>query len=187
MTHPCSRCDALAAPCTDCPVQQKGWRGPFARVLRQIEAKLRRLGLEDDVREELLSATVEGTLRGHETYAGRNGAAFSTWVFSIYANKLRDHYAWRGRNRMHVDLEQGLEVSAPPSPGMDIPELLTALEKLADGAARSCVTLFAQLSEVFRFGRSQKDFAETLGIPQNTLNKRLARCRQWVREVMGDL
>lgn len=186
MAHPCSNCDASRPGCSGCPIRGRGLGESFSRALRQIEAKLRRLELSEDEREEILGASVEGALRSLDSFSGRNGAVFSTWVFSIYTNKLRDHFGNKKRARLTVDLDQGLHVAAP-APGFDVAELLAAFDRLADGASRACAGLFAELADAFLLGRSQKDVAQDLGIAQNTLNKRLARCRQWVKEVMGEL
>ena len=74
-----------------------------------------RLGREADV-EELTSRTFERAWRSRSRYR-RDLAAFSTWLFKIAQNVLKDHLH---EHRGHLPIDAALEVAAEGTPEKEV-------------------------------------------------------------------
>lgn len=147
----------------------------------------RMLGSEDDA-NDLAQETFVRVYRSRDSF--KSDARFSTWLFTIAANLARNHLRWRARHpnvsldAESAETEQSL-ADTLPAPG-DAP--FAGLESAERAAAvRAAV---ARLPEEMRetlvlVEWEEKPIAEAaaiLNVPARTIESRLYRARQLLRE-----
>jgi RNA polymerase sigma-70 factor (ECF subfamily) len=113
----------------------------------------------------------------------REGAPFRPWLLQIVANEARNRRRSAGR-RANLALRAATEApsgDAAPSPeaallsGEQRGALLAAVDELTEDQ-RTVVALR------YFLGLSERDVAETLGVPQGTVKSRTARALERLRE-----
>src|SRR6266498_245541 len=120
---------------------------------------------------------------------------FSTWLYAIASNLVRDRFRWRSRHRQ-VSLDAENEAT-----GNDFRELLSGHEPSpseslqAEERAEAVRRAVAALPEELRLplilteyeGRSQAEIGEILGCTPKAVETRLYRARQQLRVGLGKL
>ncbi len=181
----CLESDGQAPGCQYCPVRNQGFCDKFRLVLRKIAGNLesKYTGIPPVEREDILTNTVEGVIKGVKTYEGRHGAKFATWVWQIYRNKINDYF----REKKTYSIEKiNRENNESYNPSNDI-EIKIAISEcfkkhLADDDT-GCVRLYLDLYSFFQKGRSQKELAAIYNLSPNTLNQRIKRCRKVMKNM----
>lgn len=184
MNHQCSQCSTLHTGCTDCPVADSGMAEQFGRVVGRMVANInsKYSRFHDQVREDVIADTIEGCIKGLPNFEGRRGAKLSSWVWEIYQHKLNDMLRRFGKG-ISIDYDE-LDRHAPPHREEEsrLGDLLEVLGKMAGKAGNGCAELFLRLHECFQHGYSQKELAAEMGMKTNSLNQKIKRCREWMRE-----
>lgn len=148
------------------------------RILRLVRGMVPEADVLDVSQEAFLKA-----FRKLESFDGRS--SFYTWIYRISANTAMD---WRKkeRRRRHAPLPEGSEgEDLVPGPG---PGPTTELSRRELG--REIETAIANLPPKYREivvlretqGLSYEDIATTLGISKGTVESRLFRARERLRE-----
>jgi len=126
--------------------------------------------------EDVLQETFLGALRGLGAFKGR--CSVRTWLTRILLKQAaRHHRSHRARQTVSLDDLSGLSAQAARSSGetdvrMDV---LAALETLSEEHRQVIVLREFQ-------GMSYQEMAEVLGIPGGTVESRLFRARQELKE-----
>jgi len=153
-------------------------------MIRDMEIRYPGIGLED--REDLITAVTEGALSGVDGFEGRSGAKFSTWVWAIYKNKIRDYFR---KDRSGSPLEFFPEKYQDPTNKEENDlrqKILECFKKHLPMDETGCIELYLNLYRYLESGRTRKEMAESRNMKPNTLNQRLKRCRSVVRELFGE-
>ncbi len=178
----CLESDGQAPGCQYCPIRGQEFCDNFRVVLRKIAGNLENkyTGIPPEEREDILTSTVEGVIKGVKTYEGRRGAKFSTWVWQIYRNKINDYF----REKKTYSINREDNESYNPSNDLEIKIAISECFKkyLADDDT-GCVRLYLDLYRFFQKGRSQKELAEIYNLSPNTLNQRIKRCRKVIKQL----
>jgi RNA polymerase sigma-70 factor (ECF subfamily) len=120
---------------------------------------------------------------------------FSTWLYAIASNLVRDRFRWRSRHRQ-VSLDAENEAS-----GYDFRETLSGhgpspseslqAEERAEGVRRAVAALPEELRLPLILaeyeGRSQAEISEILGCSVKAVETRIYRARQQLRVGLGKL
>lgn len=114
---------------------------------------------------------------------------FSTWLYAIASNLVKDHYRWRSRHpEVTADTSPDGESSGPlvtfPSPGHSPDETLQATER-ADAVRRAVAELPEELRQPLLLSEYQElshaEVAAILGCTPKAVETRLYRARQQLR------
>lgn len=147
----------------------------------------RMLGSEDDA-NDLAQETFVRVYRSRDSF--KPDAKFSTWLFTIAANLARNHLRWRARHpNVSLDAEspeteQSLLDALPdpgdaPSAGLESAEraasVRAAVAKLPDEMRETLVLVEWEDKPV-------AEAAAILNVPARTIESRLYRARQMLRE-----
>jgi len=167
---------------------QGGDSGAFATLVGRYEERLLRLvrgmvpesDTEDVTQEALLKA-----FRKVGSFDGRS--SFYTWIYRITANTAMD---WRKkeRHRRHAPLpegEEGEDLLAGTEPG---PERRTGQRELGERIAAAIEALPPKYHQILVLreveGLSYEQIAGTLEISKGTVESRLFRARERLRDVL---
>ncbi len=150
----------------------------FRRFHDPVLAFLSRLVGRDDAEiDDLVQQTFLAALDAATTFEGRSQV--KTWILGIAANKARDHRRKSGRRRTALsDVPQS--ASKPPSPSDGVKR-----EQLRERLATALERLSAREREAFLLcdveGIAGNIAADTLGVPQGTMWRRLHDARAKLR------
>jgi RNA polymerase sigma-70 factor, ECF subfamily len=134
--------------------------------------------------EDLLQETLMAAYLGLRRYRGE--ASLKTWLSRIMLNQsARHHRRMRLRRTVSLDPPPGLEGATPPS-------LAQAPATSAADARLDLAELLQQLSEEHRRvlmlreleGLSYEEMARVLDLPRGTIESRLFRARQALRDLL---
>lgn len=180
LTHPCIDRPGHDRNCAECAIHVRGFCESFRDILRKIAHHLdtRYTGIPAADRMDILSATVEHTVKNIHRFEGRGGAKLSTWIWRIYRNKRTDYF----RQTPPSDFRKRLiRATDPVHDTMPDTELEIAIrqcfEKLSTSDETGCVRLFAALYRSEKAGKTRTELAKDLDLKLNTLNQRIKRCR----------
>ena len=158
--------------------------GPIFRFLYRM------VGNEDDANDLAQEAFVR-VYKHRDRF--RPAEKFSTWLYAIAANLARNHHRWRGRHpNVSLDAED-------ESTGRSRADLLTAPgaepgDSLVEGERHRAVRAAVDaLPDKLRDAvvlceweeRSMAEAAAILGTPVKTIESRLYRARQMLRDRLG--
>lgn len=152
------------------------------RILRLVRGMVGEHAAEDVAQDAFLKAW-----RKLPEFDGRS--RFYTWVFRIASNTAMD---WRKRERYrrHADLpvgadgEDALPEERPgPRTGAERRELAAAIDRAVDALPEHYHTIVV-LREVE--GLSYEEIAETLAISKGTVESRLFRARERLRDALKE-
>ena len=128
--------------------------------------------LADDLVQETL---LKGLKHAHQI---KDGGALDSWLFSILANCLRDHFR---RQHPTADVEEIMELAAPDAS----PEECHTENELVGRVRRAVATLpLGQRQVITLVDLEEQSYSQTataLGIPVGTVMSRLCRARQALR------
>ncbi|MDD3311447.1 type III-E CRISPR-associated RpoE-like sigma factor [Pseudodesulfovibrio sp.] len=188
MAHFCIDCLTRSSGCKDCPIAPSGLTEAFGKAVRGIEADIARKypRFDSQVREDVVADAVAGAIRNFPQYEGRREAKLVSWVKSIYRNKVTDLLR-RNYDITLVSYDAGADNRAAVEEREEEPldGLIAILKEMSGGAKENCARLFLSLHEYFRQGRTQKEMASDMGMKSNSLNQKIKRCREWIRERIG--
>lgn len=114
---------------------------------------------------------------------------FSTWLYTIASNLVKDHYRWRSRHReVAAEISQDDDSSGPlvafPSPDHPPDETLQATERAA-AVRRAVAELPEELRQPLLLSEYQElshaEIAAILGCTPKAVETRLYRARQQLR------
>lgn len=188
MAHFCTDCLTRSSGCGDCPIASSGLTEAFGKAVRAIEADIFRKypRFDPHAREDVIADAVAGAIRNFPQYEGRREAKLVSWIKSIYRNKVTDllrrnyditlvEYNAEADNRVVMKHEE-----EEPLDG-----LVAILKEMANDTKENCAKLFLSLHEYFQQGRTQKEMANDMGMKSNSLNQKIKRCREWIKERIG--
>jgi RNA polymerase sigma-70 factor (ECF subfamily) len=170
------------------PRHRTGDRSAFpdlvARYRAPVYGYLARTGVAAEARDDLFQ---EIFLKIHKAaWSYQPERPLHPWVFTIVANTVRSHYR-RHRVRQLVYAEPGGEDAA--SPGADSQQLLEA-DELAGFVDRALGSLPRAQREVLVLccieQLPQRDVADVLGLPLNTVKTHLRRGRLALARALAD-
>lgn len=154
----------------------------IGRYERRIVRLVRGMVPEDDVEDVAQDAWIKA-FRKLEHFDGRS--SFYTWVYRIAANTAMD---WRkkARHRRHAPLPEGPEgEDAVPSPGAG-PESGATRRELAERIDAAIAALPEKYHEILVLrevdGLSYEEISKELGMSKGTVESRLFRARERLRE-----
>lgn len=128
--------------------------------------------LADDLVQETL---LKGLKHAHQI---KDEGALDSWLFSILANCLRDHFR---RQHPTADVEEIMELAAPDAS----PEECHTENELVARVRRAVATLpLGQRQVITLVDLEEQSYSQTataLGIPVGTVMSRLCRARQALR------
>jgi RNA polymerase sigma-70 factor (ECF subfamily) len=156
----------------------------FKRFHDPVLAFLSRLVGRDDLEiDDLVQATFLSALDAAERFEGRSQVR--TWVLGIAANKARTHRRGSGRRRTaFAALPSDAQQQRPPSPSDGVKR-----EQLRARLAAAVDTLSAREREAFLLcdveGIGGSVAAETLGVPQGTMWRRLHDARSKLKRALA--
>lgn len=191
--HNCLKLRGTASECEKCPVRKRGFCDPLAEVLARIVNDLKRnfRSVTDLERDDIISDTVLAVIKGIDSF--NNRSTFSTWVWRIYKNKRNDCFRRIYRNRsesMSVILNSEEGISEQDKSAYHIwesgnreelsGEIIRILKNNLAEDKRGCARLFLDLFDTFEQGKLQKDLAQAYRIKENTLSRRISRCREQI-------
>jgi RNA polymerase sigma-70 factor (ECF subfamily) len=136
---------------------------------------------EDMVQETLLAALEKG-----DSFAGRS--SLWTWLSGVLVNRIGKHRRWRlVRKAASLDAPPGVSGPAPPvangaSPAAVVQHRLDAMAMLASLSAEHREVLVLRELE----GLSYQEIARGLNLPLGTVESRISRARQELRERFAD-
>ena len=188
MAHFCTDCLTRSPGCRDCPIAPSGLTEAFGKAVRTIEIDITRKypRFDSQVREDVIADSVAGAIKNFPQYEGRRGAKLISWVKRIYNNKMTDLL----RKNYDITLVE-YDASADNRAAQDHEEddsldgLVAILKEMANGTKKNCAKLFLSLHEYFQQGRTQKEMAGDMGMKPNSLNQKIKRCREWIKERIG--
>lgn len=189
--HPCIDIRARSPECVPCRIRLRDFCDEFVAALGKIAANLRgrfSYAVSEAARDDIVAEVAEAAFRGVDGYEGRHGAAFSSWVWAIYANKRRDYFrSWKSENVSLDSLEPWQEPEAEDGrEARDVAESVYAAIRLMETSGEAeCGRLFHDLYRFLGIGKKQKELAEHYGMKVNSLNQRISRCRRRLKELMG--
>ena len=153
---------------------------------------IRSLQNEDDAADLAQEAFVR-VYQHRAKFDGRQ--KFSTWLYAIASNLVKDRYRWRSRHpQVSLDAENGqtgnslgdyLPAHAPtPSECLQADERADAVRRAVAALPEDLRTplILAEYEE-----RSQAEIGEILGCTAKAVEMRLYRARQHLRESLGPL
>ncbi|MCS6878728.1 MAG: sigma-70 family RNA polymerase sigma factor [Geminicoccaceae bacterium] len=163
-------------------------RAAFRRLFEyygpRVKAYLRRLGVGDDVVEDLVQEVFIAVWR----FAGlfdRRKATVGTWIFTIARNKRID--SMRRDQEPVKETEEALEFEPDPAPGSDE---IAELGRMSDVLREAIETLPEEqkrLIEIFYFeDKTHSAIAEELGLPLGTVKSRLRLALAKLRARLGE-
>ena len=141
----------------------------------------RMIGRDDPELDDLVQATFLTALDSAERFEGRSQVR--TWVLGIAANKARTHRRGAGRRRTALAaIPEETQKIPSPSDGVKREQLRERLATAVDG-------LSAREREAFLLcdveGVGGNVAAETLGVPQGTMWRRLHDARAKLRKALA--
>jgi RNA polymerase sigma-70 factor, ECF subfamily len=149
------------------------WQGPVSRLVSQL------LGPQADV-EDLCQEVFVRVLRARDRYQPSH--AFSTWMYRIALNVVRDSRRRQQHRPSVVAMSQDVPSSAPPAAET------MARDETADTVARALAELPDSLREVLvlkHFGRmSASEIAVATNLPLGTVKSRLQAA---LKKLRGEL
>src|SRR5580698_1297201 len=129
--------------------------------------------------DDLVQVAIERALAKSEQL--RDGAPLAGWMFGILRNAWIDEARARARRRrVFVPEELGEQVADPNSAPAQILPVQQAMERLPD-EQREVIGL------VLIEGLSYKEAAQITGVPVGTVTSRLARGREALQKMLGDV
>jgi RNA polymerase sigma-70 factor (ECF subfamily) len=149
----------------------------------ELLPRLRRFarGLAGNVSDadDLVQIAIERALAKSEQL--RAGAPLAGWMFGILRNAWIDEARARGRRkRVFVPEELGEQVADPNSAHAQMLPVQQAMERLPD-EQREVIGL------VLIEGLSYREAADIVGVPVGTITSRLARGREALQSMLGDI
>lgn len=153
--------------------------GPYETYLKKIIHGIIR---SPDRTEEIYSETVQKIYFATESWSGLN---FKSWIARIAVNHAIDtKKKWRGEQDW-LSLDE-LDEDRVPSPNSRLPEA----EIIADETLSEVRRLIGELDELYRVplemyyrtNRSVKEIAAALELSPRTVETRIYRARQMIRE-----
>ncbi len=158
----------------------------FATLVGRYETRLARLVRGMVPESDTEDVTQEAFLKAYRKLGNFDGrSSFYTWLYRIAANTAMD---WRKkeRHRRHAPLPEGPEgEDAVPAAGAG-PELATTRRELARRIDEAIAALPARHHEILVLreieGLSYEEIAERLGTSRGTVESRLFRARERLRE-----
>ena len=148
------------------------------RVVRLVRGMVPESDVEDVTQDAFLKA-----FRKLSAFDGRS--SFYTWIYRIASNTAMD-WRKRERHRRHAPLPEGPEgEDAVPSRDAG-PQAAARRNELAAAIDRAVANLPGHYHEIVVLrevqGLSYEEIAETLGISKGTVESRLFRARERLRE-----
>jgi RNA polymerase sigma-70 factor (ECF subfamily) len=124
----------------------------------------------------------------------KEGARFSTWLYTIALNltrsELRKRKALKNRPPLSLHALEGSRLADPPAPG-EAPEEILGREELHGMALREIEALDPESREVVVLRDMQdlsyEEIAEVVGCPVGTVRSRLHRARSTLRARLAPL
>jgi RNA polymerase sigma-70 factor (ECF subfamily) len=153
---------------------------------RLFQYLVRCLQNEDDA-SDLAQETFARVYANRLAYDSRH--RFSTWLYTIASNLVKDHYRWRSRHReVAAETSPDGETSGPlvtfPSPEHSPDETLQATERAA-AVRRAVAELPEELRQPLLLSEYQElshaEIAAILGCTPKAVETRLYRARQQLR------
>jgi len=188
VVHFCTDCLTRSSGCGDCPVAPSGLAEAFGKAVRAIEIDIARKypRFDSQDREDVIADAVAGAIRNFPQYEGRREAKLVSWIKSIYRNKVTDLLR-RNYDITLVEYDAGADNRAAQDHKEDysLDGLIAILKGMTDHTRENCAKLFLSLHEYFQQGRTQKEMASDMGMKSNSLNQKIKRCREWIRERIG--
>lgn len=132
----------------------------FHYLLRQVQ--------DESEANDLAQETFVKVYRNSAKF--RAESKFSTWLYTIATNLVRDHFRWRKRHP-EVSLEANEEE------GCSLGEVLSAVQSLPDDL--STPLLLAEYEEM-----SQDEIADILKCTRKAVEMRIYRARNLLREIL---
>jgi RNA polymerase sigma-70 factor (ECF subfamily) len=129
--------------------------------------------------DDLVQDALERALERESTF--RSGANLRAWLFSLMHNLFVDGTRVREAVDWSADATELADMAAPrQSDPMEMRDIQSALEKLP--ADQREVLLLVAVE-----GMRYREAAEVLGLPVGTVMSRLARAREKMQELLGDV
>jgi RNA polymerase sigma factor (sigma-70 family) len=188
VAHLCTNCPTRSPGCVDCSIARSGLTEIFGKAVRTLEIDITRKypRLGSQAREDIVAEAVMAAINNFPQYEGRRGAKLISWVKSIYKNKISD-FLRKTPDITLVEYDAGTDnrVARENVEDSSLERLFGILKEMAEGSKGKCAQLFLSLHEYFQQGRTQKDMAKDMGMKANSLNQKIKRCREWIKERIG--
>lgn len=188
MAHFCTDCLTRSPGCGNCPIASSGLAETFGKAVSAIEIDIVRKypRFDSQDREDVIADAVAGAIRNFPQYEGRREAKLVSWIKGIYRNKVTDLLR-RNYDITLVEYDAGADnrVAMEHEEEDSLDGLVAILKEMAEGAKENCAKLFLSLHEYFQQGRTQKEMANDMGMKSNSLNQKIKRCREWVKDRIG--
>jgi RNA polymerase sigma-70 factor, ECF subfamily len=160
---------------------QLAMRTLFGRYRMDLYRWLMRLVGDEALAEDLLSEVFLDVWRQAAKFEARS--AVSTWLLAIARNKALS----ARRRRPHAELDDALAATlADPA---DDPELVLQEKSRAELLRRSLARLSPEHGEVidlvYYHGKSVREVADVIGVPEATVKTRMFYARKKLAELVG--
>ncbi|MEM7050289.1 MAG: RNA polymerase sigma factor [Acidobacteriota bacterium] len=156
-------------------------------LLRYFRRNLGKRGTFEDT-EDLTQLTLNSIIRSRDTFEGRS--SFTTWVYSIAANKLKEFLrSGNTLKRRHDEVSLDLvfdEAEGVEDPHEDPERALQSREKI-EQVERCLDQLSRRQREVVllrSWGQSYSEIAKALGISRDAVKSHLSTGRQRLRRCL---
>src|SRR5580692_219025 len=161
------------------PPLSEALRDELVELLPRLRRFARSLAGNVSDADDLVQVAIERALAKSEQL--RAGAPLAGWMFGILRNAWIDEARARGRRkRVFVPEELGEQVADPNSARAQMLPVQQAMERLPD-EQREVIGL------VLIEGLSYREAADIVGVPVGTITSRLARGREALQSMLGDI